>query len=52
MSVAASSFDLWLDGYEKGVPGRKVSIYNEGALLGINARLENQIKDGTFKKLR
>lgn len=35
MSVASSSFDLWLDGYEKGVPGRKVSIYNEGALLAL-----------------
>ena len=29
-SVAESSYDLWLDGYEKGIPGRKVSIYNEG----------------------
>ena len=28
-SVAESSYDLWLDGYEKGIPGRKVSIYNE-----------------------
>lgn len=34
-SVAASSFDLWLDGYEKGIPGRKVSIYNEGALAAM-----------------
>lgn len=34
-SLAASSFDLWLDGYEKGIPGRKVSIYNEGALAAL-----------------
>lgn len=34
-SVAESSYDLWLDGYEKGVPGRKVSIYNEGALAAL-----------------
>ncbi|GHE76199.1 M61 family metallopeptidase [Roseivirga thermotolerans] len=34
-SVAQSSFDLWLDGYERGVPGRKVSIYNEGALAAL-----------------
>ncbi len=34
-SVAASSFDTWLDGYEAGVPGKKVSIYNEGALLAF-----------------
>jgi len=35
MSVAASSFDTWLDGYVPGVPGRKVSIYNEGALCAF-----------------
>lgn len=34
-SVAESSFDLWLDGYEPGIPGRKVSIYNEGALAAL-----------------
>lgn len=34
-SVAESSYDLWVDGYEKGIPGRKVSIYNEGALLAL-----------------
>ncbi len=32
-SLAESSFDTWLDGYERGIPDRKVSIYNEGALL-------------------
>ena len=31
-SVADSSFDLWLDGYEKGIPGAKTSIYVKGAL--------------------
>lgn len=35
LSVAESSFDTWLDGYSKGVPNRKVSIYNEGALNAI-----------------
>lgn len=34
-SVAESSWDTWLDGYSKGTPGRKVSIYNEGALLAF-----------------
>ena len=34
-SVAQSSFDTWLDGYVAGVPNRKVSIYNEGALLSM-----------------
>lgn len=32
-SVAASSFDTWLDGYEPGIPGRKTSIYTEGCLI-------------------
>lgn len=32
LSVADSSFDTWLDGYSRGVPNRKVSIYTEGAL--------------------
>lgn len=35
LSVADSSFDTWLDGYEKGIPNRKTSIYNEGALLAM-----------------
>lgn len=34
-SVAASSFDTWLDGYESGAPNRKVSIYTEGSLLAF-----------------
>jgi len=34
-SVAESSFDTWLDGYVPGVPNRKTSIYNEGALLAM-----------------
>jgi len=34
-SLAESSFDTWLDGYVAGVPSRKVSIYNEGALLAF-----------------
>lgn len=34
-SVAESSWDTWLDGYEAGIPGRKVSIYTEGCLLAF-----------------
>ena len=34
-SVAASSFDTWLDGYVPGVPNRKVSIYTEGCLIAL-----------------
>ncbi|MFA0962368.1 M61 family metallopeptidase [Roseivirga sp. BDSF3-8] len=34
-TLAKSSYDLWLDGYEAGVPDRKVSIYNEGAISAL-----------------
>lgn len=34
-SVAESGWDTWLDGYVPGAPNRKVSIYNEGALLSL-----------------
>lgn len=34
-SVAQSSFDTWLDGYVPGVPGRKISIYDEGSLISL-----------------
>ena len=34
-SVSQSSFDTWLDGYVKGTPGRKTSIYIEGALIAF-----------------
>lgn len=34
-SLADSSFDLWLDGYEKGIPDRKVSVYHKGALAAL-----------------
>ena len=36
-SLGDSSFDTWLDGYELGAPGRKVSIYTEGCLLAFVA---------------
>ena len=34
-SVADSSWDLWLDGYEAGIPHSKVSIYVKGALIAL-----------------
>lgn len=48
LSLADSSFDLWLDGYVPGVPGRKVSIYVKGAvvafILDIEIRKQTQNK--------
>jgi predicted metalloprotease with PDZ domain len=34
-SIVDSSFDLWLDGYKAGIPDKKVSIYNRGALISL-----------------
>ena len=33
--VSESSWDTWLDGYTGSIPGRKVSIYVEGALIAL-----------------
>jgi predicted metalloprotease with PDZ domain len=40
-SLAASSFDLWLDGYSQAGPRRSVSIYVKGALAAfvLDARI-------------
>ncbi|MBS1635509.1 MAG: M61 family metallopeptidase [Bacteroidetes bacterium] len=35
LSVAASSWDTWLDGYVPGAPYRKTSIYDEGNLVAF-----------------
>lgn len=51
-SVCESSFDSWLDGYVKGIPNRKSSIYTEGALLALcidlmlieNSKGQNSLK--------
>jgi predicted metalloprotease with PDZ domain len=34
-SLTEASWDLWLDGYEKGIPGRKVSVYHKGAIVSL-----------------
>jgi predicted metalloprotease with PDZ domain len=47
-SVAASSFDTWLDGYEPGIPGRKTSIYTEGCLIAYICDM--RIQRSTEKK--
>jgi predicted metalloprotease with PDZ domain len=35
LSVAASSWETWLDGYAPGAPYRKTSIYDEGNLVAF-----------------
>lgn len=34
-SLVESSWDLWLDGYDKGAPDRKVSVYHKGAISAL-----------------
>lgn len=48
LSVADSSFDTWLDGYEIGIPDRKSSIYIEGALVSF--MIDTKIKKATNNK--
>jgi predicted metalloprotease with PDZ domain len=35
LSLVQSSWDLWLDGYSKGIPDRKVSVYHKGAIVAL-----------------
>ncbi|MDP4680988.1 MAG: PDZ domain-containing protein, partial [Cyclobacteriaceae bacterium] len=35
LSITDSSFDLWIDGYKRILPNRKVSIYVKGAILAL-----------------
>ncbi|WP_020532473.1 M61 family metallopeptidase [Flexithrix dorotheae] len=51
LSLADSSFDLWLDGYSKGIPDRKVSIYIKGALVALMLDLTLRINSNHQKSL-
>lgn len=35
LSLADASVDTWVDGYGRGTPNRRISIYNEGAMLAL-----------------
>ncbi len=39
-SVMEASFDLWLDGYTRGIPHRKTSIYTKGAIVALMLDLQ------------
>lgn len=41
-SLLESSYDLWLDGYEKSIPDRKVSVYYKGAVASLILHAEIQ----------
>ncbi|MCB9188158.1 MAG: M61 family metallopeptidase [Flavobacteriales bacterium] len=50
-SVADSSWDTWLDGYVTGIPGRKTSIYVEGALIAYICDMRIRKSTGNVKSL-
>lgn len=48
LSVADSSYDTWLNGYQMGVPDRKSSIYVEGSLVSF--MIDMKIRETTNHK--
>ena len=50
-SLTEASWDLWLDGYEKGIPDRKVSVYHKGALVSLILDLHLRRKTNHTKTL-
>lgn len=51
LSLAESSFDLWIDGYIAGIPNRKVSIYVKGAIAAMILDLEIRMETGSERSL-
>lgn len=51
LSVADSSFDTWLDGYQIGIPNRKVSIYQDGALCMLMIHAAIKLKSNNTESL-
>ena len=39
-NLLQASFDLWVDGYKEGIPGKKVSIYHKGCAVALLLDLE------------
>ncbi len=50
-SLIESSWDLWLDGYDKGVPDRKVSVYHKGAIAAMILDLHIRRTSGQTRSL-
>jgi predicted metalloprotease with PDZ domain len=51
-SLAESSIDLWLDGYGKALPGKRVSIYYKGAVFALGLDLLIRRKFADQKSIR
>ena len=52
LSVAASSWETWLDGYVPGAPYRKTNIYDEGSLVALMLDVFILRSTGNQKSLR
>jgi predicted metalloprotease with PDZ domain len=51
LSLTEASWDLWLDGYVRGVPDRKVSVYHKGAIVALMLDLYLRRKFGQARSL-
>ncbi|MCZ2479532.1 M61 family metallopeptidase [Aquirufa nivalisilvae] len=51
-SLIESSIDLWLDGYGKAIPGKRVSIYYKGAIVALALDLMIRKKFAHRKSIR
>ncbi len=51
LSVVDSSYDLWIDGYQKSAPSRKSSIYVEGAMAALMLDLTIRKSSGDQRSL-
>ncbi len=52
LSVTASSWETWLDGYVPGAPYRKTNIYDEGSLIAFMLDVEIMRATGNQKSLK
>lgn len=50
-SLLASSFDLWVDGYDKSTPNKTVSVYHKGAIAALILDLKIRKKFNEKKSL-
>ncbi|WMJ71566.1 M61 family peptidase [Cytophagaceae bacterium ABcell3] len=50
-SLSQSSLDLWVDGYAPGIPDKKVSIYEKGALMAMLLDLKIRKESTNSKSL-
>lgn len=50
-SILESSYDLWLDGYQTGIPDKKQNIYANGALIAWALDIHLKNKNSSLSKI-